>query len=77
MKLVILDCDGTLVDSQNGICAAMEHAFQGLGLGRRRGRRRSPSSACRCPRRSRRWRPTTTTMCAPRWRSATAGPFSN
>jgi phosphoglycolate phosphatase len=32
MKLVILDCDGTLVDSQNGICAAMEHAFSGLGL---------------------------------------------
>ena len=32
MKLVILDCDGTLVDSQNGICAAMDHAFAGLGL---------------------------------------------
>lgn len=32
MKLVILDCDGTLVDSQNGICAAMVHAFNGLGL---------------------------------------------
>jgi phosphoglycolate phosphatase len=32
MKLVILDCDGTLVDSQNGICAAMEHAFGALGL---------------------------------------------
>jgi phosphoglycolate phosphatase len=38
MKLVILDCDGTLVDSQNGICAAMEHAFSGLGL-------KSPSRA--------------------------------
>lgn len=32
MKLVILDCDGTLVDSQNGICEAMVHAFTGLGL---------------------------------------------
>lgn len=32
MKLVILDCDGTLVDSQNGICEAMTHAFSGLGL---------------------------------------------
>jgi phosphoglycolate phosphatase len=32
MKLVILDCDGTLVDSQNGICAAMGHAFSGMGL---------------------------------------------
>jgi phosphoglycolate phosphatase len=32
MKLVVLDCDGTLVDSQNGICEAMEHAFSGLGL---------------------------------------------
>ena len=32
MKLVIFDCDGTLVDSQNAICAAMEHAFSSLGL---------------------------------------------
>lgn len=32
MKLVILDCDGTLVDSQNGICEAMVHAFSGAGL---------------------------------------------
>ena len=32
MKLVILDCDGTLVDSQNGICAAMSEAFGGMGL---------------------------------------------
>jgi phosphoglycolate phosphatase len=32
MKLVILDCDGTLVDSQNGICAAMDHAFGTHGL---------------------------------------------
>ncbi len=36
MKLVIFDCDGTLVDSQHAICAAMEHAFATLGL-------RSPS----------------------------------
>jgi len=32
MKLVILDCDGTLIDSQNGICAAMDHAFGAMGL---------------------------------------------
>jgi phosphoglycolate phosphatase len=32
MKLIIFDCDGTLVDSQNAICAAMEHAFATLGL---------------------------------------------
>jgi phosphoglycolate phosphatase len=32
MKLVILDCDGTLVDSQNGIFEAMVHAFSGAGL---------------------------------------------
>ena len=32
MKLVILDCDGTIVDSQNGIYEAMTHAFSGLGL---------------------------------------------
>ena len=32
MKLVIFDCDGTLVDSQEAICCAMEHAFAGLGL---------------------------------------------
>jgi len=27
MKLVIFDCDGTLVDSQNMICAAMQRAY--------------------------------------------------
>jgi phosphoglycolate phosphatase len=32
MRLVIFDCDGTLVDSQNAICAAMEHAFNMLQL---------------------------------------------
>jgi phosphoglycolate phosphatase len=32
MKLVIFDCDGTLVDSQNAICAGMAHAFSALGL---------------------------------------------
>lgn len=31
-KLVIFDCDGTLVDSQNGIVEAMGHAFSRLGL---------------------------------------------
>lgn len=32
MRLVLLDCDGTLVDSQNGICEAMVHAFSCLSL---------------------------------------------
>ena len=32
MKLVIFDCDGTLVDSQHAICAAMTHAFGALRL---------------------------------------------
>lgn len=32
MKLIIFDCDGTLVDSQHAICAAMEHAFTTLAL---------------------------------------------
>lgn len=32
MKLVIFDCDGTLVDSQHNITAAMAHAFGTLGL---------------------------------------------
>jgi phosphoglycolate phosphatase len=32
MKLVIFDCDGTLVDSQHGIVAAMSEAFAGEGL---------------------------------------------
>jgi phosphoglycolate phosphatase len=32
MKLVIFDCDGTLVDSQNAIVATMEQAFVALGL---------------------------------------------
>ncbi len=32
MKLVIFDCDGTLVDSQHAICAAMAYAFTSLQL---------------------------------------------
>lgn len=32
MKLIVLDCDGTLVDSQNGICEAMTYAFSGFGI---------------------------------------------
>jgi phosphoglycolate phosphatase len=32
MKLIIFDCDGTLVDSQHAICAAMEHAYARLDL---------------------------------------------
>ncbi len=32
MKLIIFDCDGTLVDSQHAICAAMDEAFRGAGL---------------------------------------------
>jgi phosphoglycolate phosphatase len=32
MKLVIFDCDGTLVDSQAGIVLSMNHAFATLGL---------------------------------------------
>ncbi|MEC3910135.1 HAD-IA family hydrolase [Sphingobium sp. CR2-8] len=31
-KLVVLDCDGTLVDSQHSICAAMVHAFEAVKL---------------------------------------------
>jgi len=32
MKLIIFDCDGTLVDSQHAICAAMTYAFTSLAL---------------------------------------------
>ncbi len=32
MKLVIFDCDGTIVDSQAGIVLSMNHAFQSLRL---------------------------------------------
>lgn len=32
MKLVIFDCDGTLVDSQHAIVAAIDHAFRTMGL---------------------------------------------
>lgn len=32
MKLAIFDCDGTLVDSQADICAAMDAAFAAAGL---------------------------------------------
>lgn len=31
-RLAIFDCDGTLVDSQHNICAAMEACFAGAGL---------------------------------------------
>jgi len=31
-RLAVFDCDGTLVDGQHDICAAMEEAFAGLGL---------------------------------------------
>ncbi len=31
-RLVIFDCDGTLVDGQAAICDAMEHAFASAGL---------------------------------------------
>lgn len=32
MKLVIFDCDGTIVDSQSGIVLSMNHAFSSLGF---------------------------------------------
>ena len=32
MKLIIFDCDGTIVDSQNAIVVAMTHAFTSLNL---------------------------------------------
>jgi phosphoglycolate phosphatase len=32
MKLVLFDCDGTLVDSQHMICAAMQRAYDANGL---------------------------------------------
>ncbi len=33
-RLAIFDCDGTLVDSQHAICAAMEACFDAVGLPR-------------------------------------------
>ena len=32
MKLLVFDCDGTIVDSQAGIVLSMDHAFRSLGL---------------------------------------------
>lgn len=32
MKLVIFDCDGTIVDSQAGIVLSMDHAFRSMGI---------------------------------------------
>lgn len=32
LRLVVFDCDGTLVDSQHSICAAMSEAFAACGL---------------------------------------------
>lgn len=32
LKLIVFDCDGTLVDSQHMICAAMQQAYEAHGL---------------------------------------------
>ena len=32
MRLLIFDCDGTIVDSQAGIVLSMDHAFRSMGL---------------------------------------------
>ena len=32
MKLILFDVDGTLMDSQHMICAAMDMAYRGQGL---------------------------------------------
>jgi phosphoglycolate phosphatase len=32
LKLIIFDCDGTLVDSQHMICAAMQQAYEAYEL---------------------------------------------
>ncbi|HCX67694.1 MAG TPA: haloacid dehalogenase, partial [Rhodobiaceae bacterium] len=32
LRLVVFDCDGTLIDSQHMIVAAMNHAFDAHGL---------------------------------------------
>ena len=32
IRLVVFDCDGTLVDSQAAICRSMDHAFAAAGL---------------------------------------------
>ena len=32
MRLVVFDCDGTIVDSQAGIILSMEHAFTSLRM---------------------------------------------
>jgi phosphoglycolate phosphatase len=32
MKLILFDCDGTIADSQNAICAAMDEAFVGQDM---------------------------------------------
>ena len=67
------DVDGTLVDSQNHIVAAMDQAHDAVGLDRAAARGGAGrSSACRCPRRSgtctRRW----TRPAATRWSPATS-----
>ena len=32
LKLIVFDCDGTLVDSQHMICAAMQRAYDAHGI---------------------------------------------
>ena len=49
MKLLIFDCDGTIIDSQAGIVLSMDHAFRALELqppnARRNALRRRPLAA--------------------------------
>ncbi len=70
-RLVVFDVDGTLIDSQDHIFAAMDACIRAPGRTPcRRARRCSPSSGCRCPRR---WRGSCPT-CRPTPRPASSPP---
>ena len=75
-KLVIFDCDGTLVDSQHMICAAMQQAFLDHRIAARRARRCSRLSACRSRRRSSASARARRAFRSRRWSSATRPPSS-
>ena len=66
-RLVVFDVDGTLVDSQHLILAAMTEAFAAVGAPVPAREAVLGSSACRCPRRWRRWCRTCRREADDRW----------
>ncbi len=75
-RLAIFDCDGTLVDSQHSIVAAMQGAFDGAGLALPDRAQILSIVGLSLPEAMARLLPEADVGFRPRWRSATSRPFS-